>query len=213
MKDFQHKKRNVRLPGLRVVGGMTAGLVGLALAAGTAAIQPDVDEQSPTGQNTPAPGTYEEAQPGMGGSAMENQSALPPNVSPGWKIRVCSEKTKAEKIQFKVTPLESKTSKGMGGTEGSGEAGMGGTGSSQDTSMSAAPAEQRATWTRGESTEVALPAELRDSDRIRIEASPFEKDQQASICLIYDDHVAKKLNFDDHKVSTVRSSDNGECGC
>jgi len=130
-------------------------------------------------------------------------TSLPPNVTPGWKIRVCSEKTKADQINFKFAPEGSKSSKSTGATGSPESKGVGGTGM----------AEQTASWSRGEASEINLPSEVRDADKIRVEATPSQKDKKASVCLIYDDHVAKKLNFDDREVSTVKSTDNGECGC
>ncbi len=77
----------------------------------------------------------------------------------------------------------------------------------------ASPTDASATWTRGEATEINLPTGLREADLIRIEAAPAQKDQDASVCLSYNDHVAKKLTFDDLEVSMAKSTDNGECGC
>jgi hypothetical protein len=152
-----------------------------------------------------------------------SSSSLPPNVTPGWKIRVCSEKTKADQISFKFTPEGSKSSRGssgMSGTGGSGATGMGGSGNNgaasnpaNDASVNAELSDQTASWSRGEASEINLPTGVRNADKIRIEATPSQKDKKASICVIYDDHVAKKLNFDDREVSTVKTTDNGECGC
>lgn len=199
-----------RSPGL-LFGGLVAGALGLALAAGSGTSSAGTAESSPTGKY---------------GSGMEGASSLPPNVTPGWKIRVCSERTKADQINFKISPEGNKGSKGgsgMGATGSAGSSGMGGSGSSagssnpaNDASVNAALSERSehtASWTRGEATEINLPSDLRGADRIRVEATPSQKDKKASVCLIYDDHVAKKLNFDDREVSSVKNTDNGECGC
>jgi hypothetical protein len=209
-----------------VFGGLVAGALGLALAAGgssssssgtqnPATYPPDISASpavdtgiSPTPMGSSSPdkssaGTASRPSSGKYGSGMEGNPSLPPNVTPGWKIRVCSEKTKADQINFKFTPAGSKSSKSMGATGNPESKGVGGTGM----------AEQTASWSRGEASEINLPAEVRDADKIRIEATPSQKDKKASVCVIYDDHVAKKLNFDDREVSTVKSTDNGECGC
>jgi hypothetical protein len=112
---------------------------------------------------------------------MESGS-LSPNIMPGWKIRVCSEKTKADQINFKFTPTGSKSSYGTGAS-GSSSSGIGGTGAS-DSAMGAANPEQSTSWTRGEATEINVPSELRQADKLRIEATPSQKDKKASICLV-----------------------------
>jgi hypothetical protein len=243
-------RKGARFPGL-LAGGLLAGALGLALAAtGTSSSSTTQDPAAgKSGSRTPgmsgrasadtgmnaagsasgsqgsrsSAGTASPSSTGKYGSGMEGASSLPPNVTPGWKIRVCSEKTKADQIQFKFTPEGKKGSKGgagTGATGSSGSTGMGGSGSSSgssnpanDASVNAALSEQTASWSRGEASEINLPSSLRDADKIRIEATPSQKDKKASICVIYDDHVAKKLSFDDREVSTVKNTDNGECGC
>jgi len=208
---------------------MVAGALGLALAAdvdpssssrvpsdpvtgksdtytpGLANPAADTGMSSATGTS----GTGSHASTGKYGTGAEGSASLPPNVTPGWKIRVCSEKTKADQINFKFTPAGSKTSKGSAtcATGSPSSTGMGGSGAANDSS------DQTASWSRGEASEINLPSAVRDADKIRIEATPSKKDKKASVCVIYDDHVAKKMNFDDREVSTVKSSDNGECGC
>jgi hypothetical protein len=242
-----HRKGG-RFPGL-LAGGLLAGALGLALAAtGNSSSSATQDPATGKGESRmpgmsgrssadtginatgsaagsqgsrSSAGTASGSSSGKYGSGMEGTSSLPPNVTPGWKIRVCSEKTKADQIQFKFTPEGKKGSKGgMGATGSSGATGMGGSGSSSgtsnpanDASVNAALSEQTASWSRGEASEINLPSSLRDADKIRIEAIPSQKDKKASICVIYDDHVAKKLSFDDREVSTVKNTDNGECGC
>jgi hypothetical protein len=218
-------KAGSRLPGL-LIGGMVAGALGLALAIdGDPSASPRVPSDPVTGKSdsytpglanpaadtgmssaTGSYGTGHHASSGKYGSGTEASTSLPPNVTPGWKIRVCSEKTKADQINFKFTPAGSKSAKGNAtGATGS-STGMGGSGTAGD-------ADQTASWSRGEASEIKVPSGVRDADKIRIEATPSQKDKKASVCVIYDDHVAKKMNFDDREVSTVKSSDNGECGC
>ena len=218
MRAF-HFKGGSRFSGL-LFGGLAAGALGLTFAAGASS-----------------------SSPSKGSAGMAGAASLPPNVIPGWKIRVCSEKTKADQIHFKFTSEGSHSSKGnsgMGATGTSGSSGMGGSGNSPsggaemgasgsdgpgtapggmasnpatDPSVNAALSEQTARWSRGEASEISLPAGMRDADKIRIEATPAQKDKKASICVIYDDHVAKELSFDDREVSTVKSTDKGACGC
>jgi hypothetical protein len=198
-------------------GKLAAGALGLALLAGGAPSFVKAEALSQFG--TPgqygmpdtgltAPGTGNQPKPGTGGTGQEDAS-LAPNTAAGWKIRVCSEKTKADRIDFKLTTAGSKSSYGTGASGNA--SGIGGTGGASDTAMGSA--EHTAAWNRGEATEIKVPIELRDAEKLRIEATPSQKDKQASVCLIYGDHVAKKLNFDDREVSTVKRSDNGECGC
>jgi hypothetical protein len=102
-------------------------------------------------------------------------------------------------------------SKSSYGTGASGSpSGTGGTGTSDTTTGSA---DHTTAWNRGEATEIEIPLKLRNAEKLRIEASPSQKDKNSSVCLIYNDHVAKKLNFDNREVSTVNRLDNSECGC
>jgi hypothetical protein len=237
------QKAGFRFPGM-LLGGMMAGALGFALAAdvspsasprvptdpvtgksdsytpGLSNPSADTGMSSATGSSqsgssrTGTSATGSASSSGKYGSASEGSSSLPPNVSPGWKIRVCSEKTKADQINFKFTPAGSKTSKGSSAATGNpGSNGIGGSGAANDAATNAALSDQTASWTRGEASEINLPSGVRDADKLRIEATPSQKDKKASVCVIYDDHVAKKLNFDDREVSTVKSTDNGECGC
>jgi hypothetical protein len=246
MNALPHKAV-IRFPGM-LLGGLVAGALGLALAAGggsssSSSSVPSDPNMGKNASNSTGMSSKSSADTGMSsatgshstsgkyGSGMEGSSSLPPNVTPGWKIRVCSEKTKADQINFKFTPTGEKSSKGgTGATGSSGTTGMGGSGSGSaggtsgsagmsgsnpgnDPAVNAALSEQTASWSRGEASEIKLPSGVRDADKIRIEATPSQKDKKASVCVIYDDHVAKKLNFDDREVSTVKSTDNGECGC
>ena len=219
MKAF-HDKSASRIPGL-LIAGMVAAACGLALSASGSSSSSSASEK---GAATGSSGQYgmpssdtgmSPSAKGSAGRSGAGTAALPPNVTPGWKIRVCSEKTKADQISFKFMP-DNKGAKAGTGAAGSASTGMGGSGSANpanDPAVIAALSEQTATWSRGEATEIKLPSGLRDAERIRVEASPSQKDKSASVCLIYNDHVAKKLNFDDREVSMAKSTDNGECGC
>jgi hypothetical protein len=225
-----------RAPGL-LIGGMVAGAIGLALSAGnpSAAASATKDEgpaagaygqygmpTSDTGLGSSATGgsshrssagTGNPSSSGQYGSGMEGSASLPPNVASGWKIRVCSEKTKADQINFRFS-MADKAKSGAKGTAGAEGTGYGGSSNpAKDSSVNAALSDQTISWTRGEATEIKAPNDLRDADRIRLEATPSQKDKKSSICVLYNDHVAKKLNFDDREVSTIKSTDNGECGC
>lgn len=229
-----HFKGGPAFKGL-VMGGMVAGALGLAVSNQTTDYSgKDAGSNlSVTGQKAEArndtsgefgvPGSQGgSSMPGMGGTGDMSAAQLPPNVTPGWKIRVCSEKTKASNINFKVSSAD-KNAKGSG-TGMTGESGsMGGTGSASDTSQATGAEaqsgqggtgmEQTAMWSQGEPTEIALPSQFQDAQKIKLEATPGEKDKSASVCVLYNDHVAKKLKFDDREVSTIKQSENGECGC
>jgi hypothetical protein len=246
MSASNHKGGS-RAPGL-LIGGLVAGALGLALSAGNygsaassasdrgsavGGSASDTGMSSQTGgmSNRSSAGTGNPSSSGRYGTGMEGAASLPPNVTPGWKIRVCSEKTKADQITFRFASASadkgSKGSAGTGATGGSGSAGMGGSGSGSagaghsaspsntagNTAVNAALSDQSVSWTRGEATEIKAPGEMRDADRIRLEATPSQKDRKSSVCVIYNDHVAKKLNFDDREVSMIKSTDNAECGC
>jgi hypothetical protein len=196
-----------------VAGGMLAGALGLGMSATGSS---DANNTSPS--TSPTDKTMNSENRSSGNATGE----LPPNVSPGWKIRVCSEKTKADKIQFKFSTADKKggmekstkgeqpsstgsSSTGSSSTEKSdqSQASSGGTSSSEDLTA----------WTRGDSSMVSVPSDLREVQKLRIEAMPSEKKAKSSICVLYNDHVTKKLNFSDREVSTVKADDNGECGC
>jgi hypothetical protein len=123
---------------------------------------------------------------------------LPPNVTPGWKIRVCSEKTKAQGIQFKFMQAD--------------QAGTGAPMKKKD-EAAANPSEDFTAWTKGEATLIEVPTALRDVQRLRIEAAPATKDAEAQVCVLFNDHVTTQLKFDDREVSTVKSTEQGTCGC
>ncbi|MDQ3000690.1 MAG: hypothetical protein M3Y08_05460 [Fibrobacterota bacterium] len=247
-----------------LVGGLMAGALGLAYSDQGSKRGSDDQTmgQSQTDQyGIPSQqGTGQSGTSTLGGTGATGAGAamLPPNVTPGWKIRVCSEKTKATNINFKISSadkgVKAKGSAGSGkmgsetgamgsgqtGTMGSGQGGASGseTGSmgrdnAQATDLTGATGtpgttdptatggvgttgaagEQTAMWSQGEPTVISLPAELQNVERLRIEAVPGEKDRNASVCVLYNDHVAKKMNFDDRQVSTVKSTEKAECGC
>ncbi|HKP96283.1 MAG TPA: hypothetical protein VJ385_11035 [Fibrobacteria bacterium] len=237
-----------------LMGGLVVGAMGLALsgqgsnygkwvASDPAANQGPATDPAPNGRNAEPGGDSSGSSGGLGGQGGEggagNEAAtpsiagvaramLPPNVTPGWKIRVCSEKTKAANINFKISSEDKPATGSMppGGSGGSGGVGStGGSGSAAD-NTGAQPAEsqsqsgeggtgmhQTAMWSQGEPTEIAFPAEFKDAHKIKLEATPGEKNKEASVCVIYNDHVAKKLKFDDKETSTVKSTETGECGC
>lgn len=197
-----------------VFSGLVAGALGLAIAN-----QEYRSEEKTTGspESEILPGTGGAYGTGLGGSGQTDVAAAF-TMPKGWRIRVCTEKTKADQISFKFSTPDAKSVKGSAGTvtpAGTAGASGTGTGGSSATDPAAAPAmpENTATWMRGEATEIKLPSELSEADKIKLEAIPAQKDKKASICVIYDDHVAKKLSFDDREVSTVKKTETGECGC
>jgi hypothetical protein len=141
---------------------------------------------------------------------------LPPNVTPGWKIRVCSERTKVDNLTFRISQPEKsdRSGKATGKPYGSkttaeqAEARQG-AGLTTDTSSIV---QQTAIWSRGAASEISVPTALREADRIRIEAVG-QKDKDAHVCVLYNDHVARKMSFDEREVATLRKTENGECGC
>jgi hypothetical protein len=236
-----------------LVGGLMAGALGLAYPDQGSKSKSDDQTmgQSQTDQSgTSQQGTGATGSGTMGGTGATDAGAamLPPNVTPGWKIRVCSERTKASNINFKISSAD-KGSKAKGsaggetgamgsgqpGTMSSGQGGAAGgsdntqatdqtgatgatgqtgtTGGTGQTGAAATQGEQTAMWSQGEPTVISLPAELQNVERLRIEAVPGESNQNASVCVLYNDHVAKKMNFDDRQVSTIKSTEKAECGC
>lgn len=121
-------------------------------------------------------------------------AALPPNVAPGWKIRVCSEQTTADSLRFRFYPASDAHRQDPYEAE-------------------TVPGQQTAAWVRGDSTLIRLPRGMARADRITVEAIPTQNDRKASVCLLYGDHVAKRMEFDDMETSTIRNTQNGTCGC
>lgn len=226
-----------------LMGGLVAGTLGLASAAQPPDYRGDAGTLgSGSAQTTPydtAPGSASPntSSPTSGVPTMDTSFSgtvsnaagnLPPNVTPGWKIRVCSERTKVDNLTFRISrpgsqteksdrsgkatgkPYGSKTTAEQAeATQGQGNAGQGTAGMATDTSSMV---QQTAIWSRGAASEIAVPTALREADRIRIEAVG-EEDKDAHVCVLYNDHVARKMSFDDREVATLRKTETGECGC
>ena len=60
---------------------------------------------------------------------------------------------------------------------------------------------------------ITIPASFSRAEQIKIEAVPGQEDMDSEVCVLYNDHVAKKLSFDDREETTVEMNDNGTCGC
>jgi hypothetical protein len=213
-----------------LMGGMMAGTLGLIYAAQSPDSRSDAGTLgSGSAQTTPydtAPGA---SSPTSGGPTLDTSltgtvsnatGSLPPNVAPGWKIRVCSERTQVDNLTFRISqPGQSdRSSQAAGKPYGSktaaeqAEARQGTAGAAGLATDTSSMVQQTAIWSRGAATEIAVPTSLREADRIRIEAVG-QKDKDAHVCVLYNDHVARKLNFDEREVATLRKTENGECGC
>lgn len=204
------KTSGMSLKGL-IAGGLLAGAVGLGYGGG---------DYSHPSTGTGAAKTSEDH--GIGGSKGPgmSQAALPPNVAPGWKIRVCSEKTKAQSIEFRAYPANDKAAKKASKQtpEGTGTTGMNGTGGAGD--LDPATTATSASWSQGENSVVPLSESLAKVEKIKIEAipakaeaTPAQKDLDSEVCVLYNDHVTKKISFDDRSETTVKMSETGSCGC
>lgn len=249
---YRHTRptRQIHLKGL-VAGGVIAAALGLA----TAAQSPDSrsDARAPgtgSAQNTPSdtapgsaspttssPGTYSPGIPPTGatsgptmdtsltGTVSNAAGDLPPNVTPGWKIRVCSERTKVDNLTFRISQVGSadRSGRATGKPYGSkttadqaesrqGTAGGTAAGNAGAASDASSMVQQTAIWSRGSASEISVPTALREADRIRIEAIG-QDDKDAHVCVLYNDHVARKMNFEAREVATLRKTENGECGC
>lgn len=219
-----------------LMGGLVAGSLGLVSAAQPPDSRGDAGNLgSGSAQTAPYDTARGSSPPTSGGPMMDTSMAgtvsdaagnLPPNVTPGWKIRVCSERTKVDNITFRISqpeksdrsgkasgkPYGSKTTADQAqareGATQEGTAGQGTAGMTDTASM----VQQTAIWSRGSASEIALPTGFREADRIRIEAIG-QKNQDAHVCVLYDDHVARKLTFEDREVATLRKTETGECGC
>ncbi len=141
--------------------------------------------------------------PGHQPQAQSDVSALPPNVAPGWKIRVCSEKTKAQTINFKISHPDQKTDKSAKEKNKA----------KNGASMAPSQGQEMATWSQGDPSLITIPAAFSKSEKIKIEAMPAQKDMSSEVCVLYNDHVTTKLSFDDREEATVKMDDNGTCGC
>jgi hypothetical protein len=215
-----------------LMGGLMAGALGLVHAAQPPDYRGDAGTLgSGSAQTTPydtAPGASSPTSGGptldtsFTGSVSNATGNLPPNVTPGWKIRVCSERTKVDNLTFRISQPEKsdRSGKAMGKPYGSkttaeqAEAQQGTPGMAAENAgaENAGIVQQTAIWSRGAASEIPVPTALREADRIRIEAVG-QKDKDAHVCVLYNDHVARKMNFDEREVATLRKTENGECGC
>ena len=90
--------------------------------------------------------------------------------------------------------------------------GTGGEATTQDPSAAQADI-QTTSWSQGQSSLITLPESLAGIEKIKIEAVPGQKDMKSEVCVLYNDHVAKKLSFDDRSEATVKMNESGTCGC
>lgn len=193
-----------------IAGGLLAGSVGLGFGEGTYG-SPSTPPAGPGG--TAIPSAEEQGQGGSQGPGMATADAiaLPPNVAPGWKIRVCSEKTKASSIAFTVMPAEDKSAKS--GKKAGDKASASGDETVTDQTAAAAGTHETASWNQGDASLINLPESVARLERIKIEAIPGQKDMKSEVCVLYNDHVAKRLTFDDKETATVKMTESGTCGC
>lgn len=194
-----------------IAGGLLAGSVGLGFGEGNYGTLPG----SSGAPGTAGPSAEDRGEGGSKGPGMttaDAATALPPNVAPGWKIRVCSEKTKSSSISFKLMPADDKSDK----PAKSGKKATDRAAAAADptvTDQAAAGTHETASWNQGDPSLINLPESVSRLEKIRIEATPGQKDMSSEVCVLYNDHVAKKLSFDDREVATIRMSENGSCGC
>jgi hypothetical protein len=187
-----------------LMGGLLAGAVGLALSN-----QAGGYGSSAPGAMPPDPQT---SQPTIGSTTDETLGAAAADLqATGWKIRVCPEKTKADRIDFKISQADKKEAGGKDASHKQKSTGK--TDATEDQAYVPSVTQQTAMWSRGEATEITVPTEFSNLEKIKIEAAPGKEDQKASICILYGGHVAKKLSFDDREVSTIKKTETGECGC
>jgi hypothetical protein len=202
--------KRVKIPGMSlrglVAGGLLAGAVGFGFGEGG------------YGGTSGEPGTSNPAaeDQGVGGSqgpgmAATEAAALPPNVAPGWKIRVCSEKTKAQSINFRVMSADDKSAKNE--KKAADKTTAAGDPSVTDQTAASAGTQETASWTKGDPSLINLPESVARLERIRIEATPAQEDMKSEVCVLYNDHVTKKMSFDEKQTATVKMNENGTCGC
>lgn len=205
--------KSVKFPGTHpgmlralVAGGLLAA--GLAFGEGNYST---LGESSEPGTGIPRDdeGTGGTKGPGMSPTTTGQAAGLPPNVAPGWKIRVCSEKTKAQSINFKVSNADDKSAKADKKEKGAYGAG----GSAEGATSAAAMAHESASWTQGDASIINLPETVANYEKIRIEATPAQKDAKSEVCVLYNDHVTKKISFDDKSETTVKMTETGSCSC
>lgn len=213
-------KKSVKKTGMAlktlIVSGALAGAIGLGHAGG------DKQKEGSKGASAPA---AQEKDLGVGGSAGPGASAaaaLPPNVTPGWKIRVCSEKTKAQSISFRISDANQKQSKhsktgsqdqdmSTGKTgEGTGTGGSSGPTTDQGAGMTG---QEMASWSQGDPSLITIPDTFSKVEKLKIEAIPGQDKMKTSACVLYNDHVTKKIDFDSRKEYTVKMDESSSCGC
>ncbi|HLP42564.1 MAG TPA: hypothetical protein VK465_13730 [Fibrobacteria bacterium] len=187
-----------------LVSGALAGAIGLGYAGG--------DKQKEGSKGASAPAAQEEDL-GVGGSVGPGASAaaaLPPNVAPGWKIRVCSEKTKAQSISFRISDASQKQDKHSKAGEGTGTGGSSGPTMNQSAGMAG---QEMATWSQGDPSVITIPDTFSKVEKLKIEAIPGQDKMKTSACVLYNDHVTKKIEFDSRKEYTVKMDESSTCGC
>jgi hypothetical protein len=199
-------KKSVKISGMSlkglIAGGLLAGAVGLGYGAGDYGSKEEGGQQGAATEQQEGTGVGGGTGPGMA------QTDLPPNVAPGWKIRVCSEKTKAQQINFRVSP--GKQQKGTAqGASGTGEGGAAG----QEQAQAQAQGEEMASWSKGDPTLINLPETFNSNQELRIETIPAQENMQSEVCVLYNDHVTKKISFDGRKETTVKMDQSGSCSC
>jgi hypothetical protein len=196
-----------------VAGGLLAGAVGLGFGGGSYGT-PSSTTPSASGTAIPSDDDLGEGGSKGPGMAAAEPAALPPNVAPGWKVRVCSEKTKASSIAFKVTSADDKAAgKNSKGEKKAADKTASGDPTVTDQTAPSAGMHETASWNQGDPSLINFPESVSRLEKIRIEAVPGQKDMRSEVCVLYNDHVAKKLTFDDKEIATVKMNESGACGC
>lgn len=220
--------KNVKYSGMSfkglMAGGLLAGAAGLgfgqgAPGAGSPETGIDTNMAAEQGSGGGMGGSSGAGQPGQP-QAGADQASLPPNVAPGWKIRVCSEKTMAQNIDFRISPAEDKKKGGQAraqdkasGQAAKAEGAVTGETAGGEAGMARTQGQETASWSRGEATLIAVPQSMANMEQIRIETIPAQKDMKSEVCVLYNDHVTKRISFQDRKETTVKMDDNATCGC
>lgn len=201
------KYSGMSLRGL-IAGGLVAGAIGLSFGGG--GYGPDKGKGAPSGSPTSYPSDEDKGVGGSAGPAQPTQtgqigaSALPPNIAPGWKIRICSEKTKAQTINFKISHPDQKTDKSA--KEKNKE-------KDQASMTTPTQGQEMATWSQGDPSLVAIPETFSKVEKIKIEAIPTQKDMKSELCVLFNDHVTKRMSFNDREETTVKMDESSTCGC
>ena len=119
-----------------------------------------------------------------------NVAAVPDDTcirGPGWHIRVCTNKTESNGIRLSV---------GSGGDHFSHRF--------------------LTTWQRGQPSDVRYPIDLRYAGEVWIGARVTEDGRNGYVCLMYDDHKVKHLDFDsghDDEPHEQHRDDSDDCDC